>query len=270
MGGNVEEPTHPAERTKDRDEKKNAARTSASQRKLRRAVAALGSLLVALGFWSLVALSGRPQALLSAFIAIGFVAVLMSVLRFQRKQLTIEFILAVIGALAVPYTVWNLGAQGTVPSHLSIDHVLFYHHNNGQETLVVSGIYHERAGDGYLFAVARPSRIPYGTADWLVSEPVTPDRDGHWTASITLTPADSYQKMTVFAVLAGGCPPGTACGSDPEAIRQEIESQGPRSAGYATPSQLTPAAPAIRAEGPALGALPVLSRQRAAAHPRAA
>ena len=80
---------------------------------LRYALAILGGLSIALGVWALLALSGRPQALLSVFIVLGIVFILMSVLRFKWKQLTIEFILAVVGILTLPYAVWTLGAQGT-------------------------------------------------------------------------------------------------------------------------------------------------------------
>lgn len=225
------------------------ARTSDGQRRLRYVLAALGGLLIIVGIWALLALSGRPQALLSAFIALGLVSILMSFLRFKRKELTIEFILAVIGVLTLPYTVWTLGAQGVDSPHLSIDQVSFST-NDGEVTLVVSGIYHAQSGDGYLFAVARPSRIPYGTANWLVSEPVTPGQNGRWTADITLTTAESRQKMTVFAVLAGGCPPGAVCAAPPEAVRQEIEQEGPQSGDYWTTARMTSAAPTIQVSGP--------------------
>jgi hypothetical protein len=104
--------TKPPTRMANADRQQESAGTSRGQRRLRYALAVLGSLLIALGVWALLAFSGRPQALLSAFIVLGIVFVLMSVLRFKRKQLTIEFILAVVGVLTLPYAVWTLGAQG--------------------------------------------------------------------------------------------------------------------------------------------------------------
>jgi FlaG/FlaF family flagellin (archaellin) len=116
------------------------------------------------------------------------------------------------------------GSPSSSSAHLSIDRVSFST-KNGHVILTVSGTYNSEDGDGYLYAVARPSKVPYGTAEWLVSEPVTPDKNGHWTAVITLT--SPRQKMTVFAVLAGGCPPGNVCGPNPEAVRKAIEEGGP-------------------------------------------
>jgi hypothetical protein len=125
--------------------------------------------------------------------------------------------------------------------------------DNGNVELLVSGTYNAQPGDDYLYAVARPSKVPFGTANWLVSEPVTP-QNGQWTAVINLTTAESHQKMTVFAVLAGGCPPGAACAvqtpPDPEELRVELEQGGPQSAGYSTRPWVTSAAPAIRHPSP--------------------
>jgi hypothetical protein len=137
----------------------------------------------------------------------------------------------------------NPSASPSNSSHLLIESVSFSN-DSGKVILVVSGIYHQQAGDGYLYAVARSSKVPYGTAYWLVSEPVTPNQNGRWTADITLTTAESHHKMTVFAVLAGGCPPPNSCGPSPEAVRQGIELGGPKSADYSTPSRVTASAAA--------------------------
>jgi hypothetical protein len=244
VDGEVGGETESVENTENSGQQEETADTSGGQRRLRYVLAAVGSLSILLGIWSLLELSGRPQALLSAFIVLGVVSILMSVLRFKRKQLTIEFILAVVGVLTLPYTVWTVGAQGAGSTHLSIEQMSFST-DNGQVTLIVSGIYHAHPGDGDLYAIARPSRIPHGTGNWLVSEPVTPDQDGRWTADIALTTAESHQKMTVFAVLAAGCPPGNTCALDPEVERQNIEQRGPQAAENSTSTRVTPAAPAI-------------------------
>ena len=122
------------------------------------------------------------------------------------------------------------------PSHLEISRVSFSI-DNGKVVLIVAGTYHPRDGDGYLYAVARPSRVSFGTTNWLVSEPVTPNKNGQWIAKITLmTPR---QRVTVFAVLAGGCPPGEVCGAPPEVIRSEIQADGPNAGDYTTPPWTT-------------------------------
>jgi len=123
-------------------------------------------------------------------------------------------------------------------AHLLITRVSFGT-DNGKEMLIVSGIYHARRGDGYLYAVARPSKVPFGSSKWLVSEPVTPSKGGEWTATIVL-PA-GRQRMTVFAVItegAVGCPPGAECSPLPpppeRRVRARIAADGPYSARYST------------------------------------
>ena len=124
-------------------------------------------------------------------------------------------------------------------AHLLITRVSFGT-ANGKEVLIVSGIYHARNGDGYLYAVARPSKVPFGSSTWLVSEPVTPNKAGDWTASIVLPAA--RQRMTVFAVISeggAGCAPGVECSPPPPQppeprVRAHIASDGPHSGIYAT------------------------------------
>lgn len=137
----------------------------------------------------------------------------------------------VVIALAVAFGV-KAGPFSPSPSgHLSISTVSFVT-QDGKLTLVVTGMYHLKPGDGYIFAVARPSVTPPGTSPWLASPPVTPDENGQWTADIMLT--GPRQRLTVFAVLAGGCPPGNACGVDPNSIQFLLEQEGPQAANYST------------------------------------
>ncbi|HUN35061.1 MAG TPA: hypothetical protein VMU95_23920 [Trebonia sp.] len=102
----------------------------------------------------------------------------------------------------------------------------------GKLTVVVTGTYHLSPGDGYIFAIVRPSVTPPGTTTWLASSPVTPDKNGHWTADIVLT--GPRQRVTVFAVIAGGCPPGSTCGANPYGIQALLELEGPKAANYST------------------------------------
>lgn len=81
--------------------------------KARYLLAAVGVVLTALGIWALIALRGRPQALLSALIVIGLVLMAASIFNFKRSAITIELILAVLGVLTLPYTVWTLGGQAS-------------------------------------------------------------------------------------------------------------------------------------------------------------
>jgi hypothetical protein len=123
------------------------------------------------------------------------------------------------------------------PSHLEISRVSFSI-DNGKVVVIVAGIYHPQDGDGYLYAIVRPSRVPFGTANWLVSEPVTPNKNGQWIATVTLT--TPRQRVTVFAVLAGGCPPGGTCAAPSEVIRSEIQAGGLDNVGdYMTPALVT-------------------------------
>lgn len=143
-----------------------------------------------------------------------------------------------IPVLTSPRTTDANGSQPGQSAHLLITRVSFGT-DNGKNILIVSGIYHERRGDGYLYAVARPSKVPFGSSKWLVSEPVTPSRNGEWTATIVL-PA-GRQRMTVFAVITQayvGCPPGAECSPLPRPpewrVRARIAANGPHSARYST------------------------------------
>jgi Tfp pilus assembly protein PilF len=132
--------------------------------------------------------------------------------RLSKTMLAV--IIALIGAIAtiVAAVIGHMGSSSnnsniatSSPIHLSIKSVSFSVHN-GKVELIVSGIYDAEQSDEYIYAIARPSKVPSGTASWLASEPV-PANNGPWTADITLTTAESNQRMTVFAVLAGGCLP---------------------------------------------------------------
>jgi hypothetical protein len=130
---------------------------------------------------------------------------------------------------------------------LTITSVSFSTHN-GRVEIIVSGTYNAPPNADYIYAIARPGEEPSGTANWLASEPVTA-KNGSWTADITLTAAESGQRMTVFAVLAGPCPPGpTLCpppSFDPEVFREMLEQGGPQAADYSSQPWLTSAAPTI-------------------------
>lgn len=81
--------------------------------KTRYVLAASGLVLTSLGFWALVELKGRAQALLSALIVIGLVLLLASILHFKKREITLELVLAVAGAITLPYALWNVGGQGS-------------------------------------------------------------------------------------------------------------------------------------------------------------
>jgi hypothetical protein len=104
---------------------------------------------------------------------------------------------------------------------------------HGKLLLIVTGSFHGSIGGDYLYAVARPSRVPNGTASWLVSEPVSPNQNGQWMAEITLTAP--RQKMTVFAVTAGGCPADHICAHPPTEIQIALEEAGPEAADSSAP-----------------------------------
>jgi hypothetical protein len=116
-------------------------------------------------------------------------------------------------------------------SHLTITSVSF-RAQDGQTEIVVSGVYNPQPGDGYIYVIARPSLTPSGTSQWLASPPVTPGSNGQWTTEIVLN--GPRQRVTVFAVLAGGCPPGEVCGPNPDAIQIALEQEGPAAADYST------------------------------------
>ena len=143
-----------------------------------------------------------------------------------------------------PLPVVNSYLPTSNPISLTIKSVSFSV-RNGKMKLIVSGIYSAQPSEEYIYAIARPSKVPSGTASWLASEPV-PANNGPWTADITLTAAESDQRMTVFAVLAGGCLPGAVCGAPWPPGPEAIEQGGPQAADYSSQSWLTSTVPPIR------------------------
>jgi hypothetical protein len=95
--------------TRHRPAHKKSSRNRRKHLKARYVLAASGLILAGIGSWALIELKGRTQALLSAFIVIGLVLIIASMLDFKKKEITLELILAVAGAVTRPYTVWNVG-----------------------------------------------------------------------------------------------------------------------------------------------------------------
>lgn len=161
----------------------------------------------------------------------------------ERWQTVIAAIIGAVGAIAavvIPIAINNNASPGTHSNtassdssdpgnRLAIDSISF----GGVPPNVridVQGTYQKQSGDGYLFAMAkRANRTP---SVWLVSDPVVPNKKGHWIAHILI--GNSSPPMTVLAVLAGGCPPDVLCGPSLQAVAQDLQAGGPDRADYST------------------------------------